>query len=221
MSLTDRLWRLLFPPKCVLCRKVLEKQETDLCQKCRIDSPDCANGHKKFPFLESWTAVWYYEGVVRKSILRYKFHGARLYAPAYGRMLAMALLKEHPEGFDILTWVPTGILRRLRRGYDQVELLANAVAQELGMEPRRLLKKVRNNPPQSRIVGQAQRRANVLEAYRVTDGAVPAGKRILILDDVITTGATAGEAARVLLTAGASQVHCGAVAVTRRDGNNK
>ena len=102
--------------------------------------------------------------------------------------------------------------------YDQVELLAKAVGTELGMEPQKLLKKVRNNPPQSGITGEAERRANVLGAYRIKDGATVKGKRILLLDDIITTGATAGEAARVLLTAGAEQVYCGAVAVARRDG---
>jgi predicted amidophosphoribosyltransferase len=111
--------------------------------------------------------------------------------------------------------VPVSRLRRFRRGYDQVELLAKAVGKELGQKPVRLLKKIRNNPPQSGISGQAERRANVLGAYRIIDAAAVTGKRILLLDDVITTGATAGECARVLLTAGASQVHLGAVAAAR------
>ena len=83
------------------------------------------------------------------------------------------------------------------------------------MEPVRLLRKKRNNPPQSGITGQAERRANVLGVYGVTDADALKGKRILLLDDIITTGATAGECARMLLTAGAEEVHCGAVAVTR------
>lgn len=222
MGLIHIITDFLFPEKCVLCRKVLKKEETDLCRACRVDGPVCPQNHKKFPFLESWTGVWYYEGAVRSSILRFKFFGARWYAGAYGRMLAMALQRQHPEGFDILTWVPTSALRKLRRGYDQAELLALAVGRELGMQPRRLLKKVRNNKPQSGIVGQAQRRANVLGVYRVAGEADLTKKRILLLDDVITTGATAGEAARVLLIQGASQVHCGAVAVSRREsGKNR
>ncbi|MBQ9148633.1 MAG: ComF family protein [Oscillospiraceae bacterium] len=206
---------LLFPPKCVLCGKVLEKDELDLCHACRVDSPECPVSRTKRSFLDSWLAVWYYEGYTRRSILRYKFHRARHYAPAYGRLLAMKLLAEHPEGFDVLTWVPTGPWRKLTRGYDQVELLAKAVGEELGMEPVRLLRKVRHNPPQSRISGTAQRRANVLGVYRLTAEAAVAGERILLLDDVITTGATAGECARVLLTAGAKEVHCGCIAAAR------
>ena len=75
-----------------------------------------------------------------------------------------------------------------------------------------LLRKIRNAPPQSGISGDAARRANVLGAYRVTDPDALRDKRILLLDDVITTGATASECARVLLTAGAKSVNCAAVA---------
>ena len=130
----------------------------------------------------------------------------------YGRMLAMRIHQEYPDGFDLITWVPVSRLRRLTRGYDQVELLANATGRELGQPPVSTLRKIRHNRPQSGITGQAKRRANVLGAYRVICPQEVCGKRILLLDDVITTGATAGECARVLLTAGAKEVHCGCLA---------
>ena len=209
------LMELLFPRKCVLCGKLLEKDETDLCRDCRVDSPECPGKHKNFSFLDSWAAVWYYEGYIRESLLRYKFHRARHYAPVYGRLLAMRLLQEYPDGFDVLTWVPISGLRRFTRGYDQVELLAQAVGQELGMTPVRTLKKIRNNRPQSGFAGQAKRRANVLGVYRAVCPQEVQCKRVLLLDDIITTGATAGECARVLLTAGAKEVHCGLVAAAR------
>ncbi len=219
MRILHWLGNLLFPPKCVLCGKLLPRDALDLCRGCRIDSPECASFRKKFTFLDGWAAVWYYEGQVRKSILRYKFRGSRSYAACYGRMLAMKLQENFPQGFDLLTWVPTSPKRMRQRGFDQVQLLAEAVGQELDMQPQRLLQKIRENPPQSGITGDAQRRANVLGAYKVTDAPAVKGKRILLLDDVITTGATASEAAKMLLTAGAEQVYCGAVAVARRDGN--
>ena len=212
---------LLFPPKCLLCRRLLKDEELDLCHTCRTDSPECTNFRKKLPFIDSWTAVWYYEDTVRRSLLRYKFRGTRSYAKGYGRLLAMRLLESHPDGFDHLTWVPVSPLRKLTRGYDQVELLAKAVGQELGVTPIPLLKKVRHNRPQSGIVGEAKRRANVLGVYRVKNPELLCGKRIILLDDIITTGTTVGECARVLLTAGAKEVHCGAVAVVRHQANNK
>ena len=211
----ERLARLLFPPKCVLCGMLLEKEETDLCHECRVNGPDCPVSRTKLSFLDSWTAVWYYEGYVRRSLIRYKFRNARSYALCYGRLLAMKLQREHPDGLDQLTWVPVSPLRKFFRGYDQVELLAKAVGAELGMEPVRLLKKIRHNKPQSSVVGEAHRRANVLGVYRVTAPEAVRGRKILLLDDIVTTGATAGECARVLLTAGAEEVHCGAVAAVR------
>ena len=213
MSILD----LLFPPKCLLCGRVLERGEIDLCHQCRTDSPECPVSKSKLPFLDSWVAVWYYEGHVRRSLLRYKFQGSRCYAAGYGRLLAMKLLQEQPEGFDLVTWVPISRLRKLKRGFDQVEELALYVGKELGIQPLRLLKKIRHNPPQSGISEQAQRRANVLGAYQVTDPQYIEGKKILLLDDIVTTGATAGEAARMLLTAGAKEVHFGAVAAARHD----
>ena len=207
---------LLFPPKCILCGGLLEAQETDFCHKCRVEAPVFHRSAGKLSFLDSWTAVWYYEGYTRKSLHRFKFGGARHYAGGYGRMLAMKLQREHPDGFDVLTWVPISPLRKLGRGYDQVELLAEAVGQELGMKPVRTLRKVRHNRPQSGIVGQAQRKANVLGVYRAVNPDVLRGKRVLLLDDIITTGSTAGEAARVLLTAGAKEIHCGMVAAARK-----
>ena len=216
MKLCYFLMNLLFPPKCILCGNLLGKQEQDLCRACRTDSPEYPIRKERLQFLDSFTAVWYYEGSVRRSLLHYKFYGKRSYAPGYGRLLAMKLLQAHPEGFDSLTWVPVSRLRKLRRGYDQVELIADAVGRELGMDPVPLLKKVRHNRPQSGISEAAKRRANVLGVYREMNREAIAGKRILLLDDILTTGATAGECARVLLTCGAKEVHCAAVAAARK-----
>lgn len=208
---------LLFPPKCVLCGKILEQGEVDLCRACRVDSPECDGSKRKFPFLDSCTTLWYYEGTVRRSLLRYKFWGTRAYAKGYSRMLAMKLLQEHADSFDLVTWVPVSFFRKLKRGFDQVELISRHVGRELDVESVKLVRKVRHNRPQSGIQGDAHRRANVLGAYKVIEPEKVKDKRILLLDDIVTTGATAGEVARILLTAGAKEVHLGAVAMARRN----
>ena len=216
MKLYHFLMNLLFPPKCVLCGQLLKKEELDLCKSCRIEAPMYPNCKKTLQFLDSFAAVWYYEKNIRRSLLRFKFYGKRSYAKSYGRLLAMELLNEHPDGFDILTWVPISPLRKLRRGYDQVELIAKAVGTELGVEPVPLLNKIRSNPPQARITGEAKRRAHVLGVYALREDAAVHGKKIVLLDDILTTGATMGEAARVLLTAGAKEIHGAAVAAVRK-----
>ncbi len=215
MKLLRILSDLLFPEKCVLCGRILEKDEMDLCHRCRVEAPEYT-GHTKYPYLETLTAVWYYENEVRKSILGYKFGGRRNYADCYGRLLAMALDKKGLAEFDMLTWIPISQKRLKKRGFDQVQLLAQKLGRELKVEPVAALRKLHDNPPQSHITGRAQRRANVLGVYEVLDPGALAGKRILLLDDIITTGATAGECARVLLTAGAKEVHCAVIAAARQ-----
>ncbi len=214
MRLLDVLSELLFPRKCVLCQRILEREELDLCRDCRADFPEYA-GKTKYPYLESVTAIWYYEKDVRRSILDYKFNGKRHYADCYGRLLAMAVQRQEIP-FDLITWIPISRKRLRRRGFDQVQRLAQSLGRELGKEPVPTLSKHRDNPPQSHITGKAQRRANVLGVYQVLDPQTLSGKRILLLDDIITTGATAGECARVLLTAGAKEVHCAVIAAARQ-----
>lgn len=216
MRLYHWLMGLLFPSRCVLCRKVLEKEETDLCRSCRAEAPVYSHSKRRPQFLDSFTAVWYYESNVRASLLRYKFYAERSYASCYGRLLAMRLLEEYPEGFDLLTWVPVSRLRRFRRGYDQVELIARSVGMELEMDPVPVLQKIRHNRPQSQLRDDSGRRANVLGAYRLKDPRQVSGKKVLLLDDILTTGATASECARVIRTAGAKEVHCAAVAAARK-----
>ena len=216
-----RLLQLFFPRKCVLCKKLLSENETDLCGDCRENQPECGKQKIKLSFLAQWTGLWYYKDAVRGSILRYKFYGRRGYAASYGRLLAMKLLKEGWEDTDLLTWVPISARRKRARGYDQTELLAQAVAHELGLVLTPTLHKIRHNKPQSSMGGISHRKANVLGVYRVIDPEVVKGQRILLLDDIVTTGATASEAARMLLTAGAKEVNLATLAVASHETQRK
>lgn len=208
----EKLMNIFFPPKCVLCGKVLKNSETDLCHTCRTDTEEFTKSRQRISFVAGWTSLWYYSGKVRHSMLLYKFYNRRSYGSVYGRLLAMKLLSKPLCDYDILTWVPVSRLRLWRRGYDQVALIAEAVGQELGTPAVSTLKKIRHTKPQSRLPDAARRRANILGAFAVIDPAAVAGKRILLLDDIITTGATASECARMLMTAGAKEVYCAAIA---------
>lgn len=221
MNLLKRLVALLYPEKCVLCGQILRKEEMDLCRKCRIEQPDCPISREKYPYLDSWTALWYYQDTVRRSLLRYKFYGRRNYAAAYGRLLSMKLTREERANVDVITWIPISEKRKRKRGFDQVELLAQKMEAELQIEAKTLLWKRRDNPQQSRIQGNAQRRANVLGAYEAINREWIDGRRILLLDDILTTGATAGECARILLEAGAKEVHFAAVAAARKKNQDR
>lgn len=214
MRLFEYLVALLFPPKCVLCGKLLGKDETDLCHICRVEAPEFPKPRKSIPFVAHWIALWYYKDDVRESLLRYKFGRRQSYASVYGRLLAMKIQKELPE-FHVLTWIPISRQRLRKRGFDQVQLLAESVALELGCECTPTLTKIRNNPPQSHLSDPSARKANVLGAYRVSDPSAIAGKTVLLLDDIVTSGSTVSEASRVLLTAGAKEVICAAIAAAQ------
>lgn len=211
---------VLFPPKCILCRRLLTRSETDLCHSCRTHAPELLHKKRNIPFIAQWTAVWYYKDDVRKSIHRYKFYNARSYADAYARNLAVKLMDtSFFDSVDLITWVPTSFLRRLRRGYDQSALLAQALGRELALPWKRTLKKIRHTPAQSTLRESAQRKANILGAYKILNREQVSEKRILLVDDVLTTGATASECARVLHTSGAKEVFFAAVAVASHDNN--
>ena len=151
------------------------------------------------------------------SVHRFKFGNARRYADVYGRLLAVKLQNMELDDFDMISWVPISWQRRFSRGYDQSRLLAEALGRELGVKPARVLRKIRSTPPQSGIPDAAGRRANVQGAYRALDPSAVCGKRILLVDDVVTTGATASECARTLLTAGAKEVNLATIGVAVHD----
>ena len=219
--MAGRFWNLFFPPKCVLCKKLLPETQTDLCRNCRENAPEVGTQKIKLSFLAQWTGVWYYKENVRLSILRYKFHGKRSYAGAFGRVLAMKLMKEGWNDTDVLTWIPISSRRKYRRGYDQTELIAKVVSEELGLELLPTLRKIRHTKPQSTMGDAAHRRANILGAYEVTDPSLIRDQRVLLLDDIVTTGATASECARMLLTAGAKEVKLATLAVASHETQRK
>lgn len=205
---------LLYPPKCVFCRKLLGREEHEICSQCRMELPVFTGKLEPGPYCSAAAAALYYEDRVRDSLLRFKFHGMEQYAVCYGSLLAAACTQLPLEEIDAVTWVPVSRRRRRKRGYDQAQLLAKALASELGKPWISTLTKARHNQAQSSLDTAEARRANVLGVYRAKPEA--AGKTLLLVDDIVTTGATSSEAARTLLTAGAAAVYLAALAARRQ-----
>lgn len=213
MKLVQWLLDLVYPPKCVFCGRLLQRTETELCRNCRTTLPEVERPITRGEFFEACQSVYYYDGAVVDSIHRFKFSGMEHYATTYGRLIAMALLKNEIK-FDCLTWVPVSAKRRKKRGYDQAQCIAQVVAGELGCQCIQTLEKIRDNPAQSTRTDAAARRGNVLNVYRPVHPEIFREKRVLLIDDVITTGATLSECSRVLKTAGAAQIYCATLAAT-------
>ena len=213
MGFISSILDLLFPPKCVFCGRILNKNDDGLCDKCIEALPFAENGGRQVgDVLDFCVSPLFYRGHVRKSILRFKFHGMSSYADVYGRLLAECI-REHPDiKYDIISWVPLSSKRKRSRGYDQAMLLALATALELNDVAVETLSKPRDVQAQSELGGKEERSANISDAYKVTDPELIAGKCVLLIDDVVTTGSTLSECARELLSAGAARVVCAALA---------
>ena len=193
MNLKDTLLDLLFPPKCPFCGKVTEGRE--ICPACR----------KSLPWTEEKEAVRRLHGGVDCASALWYENG----------LVAECAAERFSGGFDTVTWVPVGPKRRRQRGYDQSRLLAEAACRLWDTRAEELLRKPVDNPPQSEIKDPAARRANVLGVYELAAGAAVEGKRILLVDDILTTGATLEECTRMLTDAGAVSVVCVTLAAAR------
>lgn len=211
MSWVDRILDLLYPPRCAFCHRFTEGEI--ICKWCRKDLPYTrgAEQSQKFSHVSCCVSPLFYEGNVRQSLLRYKFRGCTRYAEIYGDFLSKCI-DENEISCDIITWVPLSRRRLRRRGYDQARLIAEDLAKRQGIACVQLLKKIRNNPAQSGSGSAEKRRANVAGIYQSVNREFLDGKRILLVDDIVTTGATISECARTLKAAGAASVCAAAVA---------
>jgi len=213
MGLISSLLDLLFPPKCAFCGRVLEKTDEGWCDKCTESLPFADNcGRQSGDIFDFCVSPLYYTGVVRRSILRYKFRGASHYADVYGKLLADCIRDAPDIEYDIISWVPLSSKRERSRGYDQAMLLAMATALELDDIAVETLRKPNDVQAQSELGDKAERSANISGAYVSSEPEIVAGKRVLLIDDVVTTCSTLDECARVLRSAGASGVVCAALA---------
>lgn len=216
----EGLLALLFPPKCPFCRRLLAEGEDLLCPECQRELPwtEGKQGERAVEFAAVCIAPLWFQEHCREAVHRFKFQGLQCYSEPFSTLMAQCARDRLTGEFDLVTWVPVSRRRRWARGYDQGELLARGVAQRLELPLAATLRKLRHNKKQSLLVGAAARRANVLGAYAVCGNGLVHDKRVLLVDDVVTTGATLSECARMLRTAGAREVVCLTLAMAGQDG---
>ena len=228
----EDLLNLVFPRRqvCPLCGAVSTQE--DICCCCR----QTMAGKKIFFYPESEDyercfilacSAGSYDGVLRQAIRRFKFGGQRYLARPLGNLLAevvdglvsLCRLQETCRPGEIAGLVPVPLARsRLRkRGFNQSELLARQVSLILGLPLLPILRKVRETPPQTGLP-RKQRQSNLKDAFGVYCSVLPVGRSIILIDDVFTTGCTASECARTLLTAGIGRVYVATVALARGKG---
>ncbi len=200
---------------CGACRHALTHDPHATCPRCSSTVgpfTDVANGcpacrDESFAFDRTFR-LGPYEGVLRELVLKMKHHTGEVLAELVGELWAEQLAPRlQGTPVDAVIPIPLHWWRRLRRGYNQSATLARAVARRLGAPLHAgWLRRTRHTPRQTYQMSAEARRNNVRGAFRLGKGAEARGKTVLLVDDVLTTGATASEAARPLRTAGAAQI---------------
>lgn len=216
-----KLLELFFPPKCMLCGSLL-REETEICSQCRekVLLNTAPPRVDKGAFFDKAAAGLWYETQVRKAVHGLKYREKQNYARPLARVMAYAWEHKLGETADCVTFVPTNSSTLRSRGYNQAQLLAEELAKMLNLPCVPMLEKTRETQPMHGLRPE-ERRANVLGAYRVC--CLPEtvqGKRVLLADDILTTGSTLSECARMLKMAGADKVFCLCAAAARKSSEN-
>ena len=218
-ALLGSLLHLLFPLRCAgcgrrgmnacpACRAAIPWLGTEICPLCASPSRlgricrACGEGQRA---LDGARAACRFDGLVRTSIHDLKYRGVRGRAELLGEIAAEAIARR-PLAIDVLVPVPLSAARRRERGFNQAELIAAEIGRLIGVPVAGAsLERVKETPPQVRR-SRDERRENVLGAFACRDASQIAGRRIALVDDVMTTGSTLSSAAEALKAAGAARV---------------
>ncbi|HEU0122890.1 MAG TPA: ComF family protein [Bryobacteraceae bacterium] len=200
-------------PYCESCQKPPEAMSADhFCLRCRTpfitDRPldhhgvcrKCRSGLTGYDYAYSFG---YYEGPLRKMIHHFKYAGVEVLSGPLGALMVQALPMDLQV--DMIVPVPLHWRRRLWRGYNQCELLARPLESRLSVPVVRAIRKTRHTETQATST-PAQRRSNLTGAFVLADQKIVEGKRVLLVDDVLTTGATVTTCSTLLRRGGAKSV---------------
>jgi ComF family protein len=211
---------LVFPARCIVCERrgsalcpgcvpALPYLPPGLCARCasRRGARGVCRGCRRLSPALSWVrAPLVYDGAARRAVIALKFRSGRCLAPVMGELLRQTL-RAHPVAADLLVPVPLSPGRLRQRGFNQAALLADQIAGHVpGIATVRSDVLVRQDRPAQRTLNAHQRLSNLAGAFGCPRPADVRGRRILLVDDVVTTGATASACADTLADAGAARI---------------
>lgn len=191
------------PPYCLKCGKTLEDSEQEYCEDCQKITKSFKRG---FP-------VFFYEGAIKHALYDFKYKNQRNYADFFTDCMYAHYGKELKRlGIDGIVPVPVHQNKRRKRGYNQAELLAKGLGKELGIKiyPN-YLERIEDTNPQKELNDKA-RMKNLKNAFKIGQNTIKL-KKILLVDDIYTSGATVEACTRVLLSSEAEEVYYISVAI--------
>ena len=203
----EKIINLLFPPKCGFCGKI---NKNYICKKCELN----LNYLKKDKILkmlnEDFTYHLYayqYKNEIRDKIINFKFNDK----PELANTFANILLNNKKicrflEKYDIMVTVPMYNKKRIMRGYNQSELIAKKIVEKLKIQyAGDVIKKCKQTKPQSSLNAN-ERKNNLKDVYEIENAQKIKEKRVILFDDIYTTGSTARECSKILKNAGAKEI---------------
>lgn len=228
MNFIRRLPYIFFPARCCVCDKVIGPGE-DICRDCGrlvirypvkkaycsvcgIEYENCSCGKRLL--YAKLASPFFYEGDVKRALHRFKFRGRTDLAAPFAKRMADALReRDMLKEIDVITFIPMRKKAKFDRGYNQSEMLADTIGELTRIPVKQLLFKAVKTPKQHSL-GMRRRKGNVLGAFEPLPDIIGdiAGKKILVVDDIVTTGSTLNETAKTLLIFGAEQVYAAAAA---------
>jgi competence protein ComFC len=223
----DNITSVFFPKRCIFCNDIIPVS-TPACQKCADKLPIIAadtcghcgfdNKHCKCKANEFVKAVapFYYDGFAKNALANFKFNGKATFGKYMAEYMTAAILQEYKDiHFDLITCIPLSKTEYNNRGFNQSAVLCEQISKNLKMPcDIKLIKKVREIDPQ-RTKKAHERKGNVLGAFDIQNPKKIKGLAILLIDDVLTTGATLNETAKMLKIYGAKRVYCTVFAMTK------
>ena len=207
IKVSDFLLRLIFPERCIVCRRFIpqgyicpqcEGEDTAVTVKLNISSGKGSRLIKVF-------VPHRYEGNYRQNIHRFKFDGNYHKGKAIAKLIADRVPAEAFEGADYITYVPLGKETYRQRGYNQAEVIAKELSKLTAIPTRDYITKVKQNKPQHSLSAK-ERKKNVKGVFALKEDIK--GQKIILVDDIITTGETVRECAKLLFKGGAEEVTC-------------
>ena len=201
---------LIYPPVCGICDKINKK---NLCKKCELKIKkyeinkieDCRKD--KLKYFDYHIKIFRYENIIRDKIIDYKFNEkAYLYKTFEKMILKTKKTYSFLKKYDIILYVPMFKKHKLIRGYNQSELIARKISDTLGITlEKNNLTKVINTKKQSTLT-KSERERNVKNAFKLKNPEKINGKKIILFDDIYTTGSTVNECSKILKKAGAAEI---------------
>ena len=205
MNIKEEILNLIFPPVCSFCGKI---DRNCLCEDCKIklkklEQFNIDRYNKKDIYFNEHIYLFQYENFIREQIINYKFNNKPYYYMTFEKIfINNQKICDNLKSYDIIVSVPMHNKKKRERGYNQTEIIAKQLSKDVAKQGTNLkyvnsLNKTKNNTAQS-LLNKKQRIENAKNAYSINETEIIKNKRILIFDDIFTTGSTANECAKIL-----------------------